>query len=298
MTENARQEILRNVSRSFYLSLRVLPAAMRRGAAAGYLLARMSDTIADGTAEVGARMAALWRFSDALGTGRFPGEWSAEILAGAGNPGERALIKHAGEIFRAFAELPEMERKLVRDVVATIIGGQMLDLERFGNGGGRLVDEAELLGYTWRVAGCVGEFWTDFGFLTLGERFSDAPPDELRHTGKRFGMGLQLVNILRDIAADLRAGRCYLPCDPENRENLLETHTHYLALADQWMGAGLEYARAMRGPRLRLAAGLPARIGKKTLHALHAAGTGVLDRKVKIPRREVYAAVFRSVVFP
>ena len=29
--------------------------------------------------------------------------------------------------------------------------------------------------------------------------------------GIRFGKGLQLTNILRDIAQDVRLGRCYLP---------------------------------------------------------------------------------------
>ncbi len=29
--------------------------------------------------------------------------------------------------------------------------------------------------------------------------------------GKRYGKGLQLINILRDAGSDLRAGRCYFP---------------------------------------------------------------------------------------
>src|SRR4051812_28226914 len=41
--------LLRGVSRSFYLSIRLLPAGMREPVAVGYLLARASDTVADTT---------------------------------------------------------------------------------------------------------------------------------------------------------------------------------------------------------------------------------------------------------
>ena len=48
MTDTARHEdLLKSVSRSFYLSMRFLPLAMREPISLGYLLARFSDTIAD-----------------------------------------------------------------------------------------------------------------------------------------------------------------------------------------------------------------------------------------------------------
>ena len=39
--------LLKDVSRSFYISVRFLPKRIRRTIALGYLLARASDTIAD-----------------------------------------------------------------------------------------------------------------------------------------------------------------------------------------------------------------------------------------------------------
>src|SRR5438445_13577408 len=47
---NLRGSILASVSRSFYLSIRLLPKKLRDPVSLGYLLARASDTIAD-TAE-------------------------------------------------------------------------------------------------------------------------------------------------------------------------------------------------------------------------------------------------------
>src|SRR5256886_16708799 len=42
-----RGRVLRSVSRSFYLSLRILPAGLREPLSLAYLLARATDTIAD-----------------------------------------------------------------------------------------------------------------------------------------------------------------------------------------------------------------------------------------------------------
>ena len=41
------QHILKNVSRSFYLSLRVLPGSVRKQVSLAYLFCRVADTIAD-----------------------------------------------------------------------------------------------------------------------------------------------------------------------------------------------------------------------------------------------------------
>src|ERR1700737_2482524 len=48
-TSALRGQILRQVSRSFYLSIFVLPKKLRDPISLGYLLARASDTIADTT---------------------------------------------------------------------------------------------------------------------------------------------------------------------------------------------------------------------------------------------------------
>src|SRR5207249_8227176 len=75
-----------------------------------------------------------------------------------------------------------------------------------------LANAAELDEYTYLVAGCVGEFWTRICFRRV-PRFARLEFDTMKSLGRSFGQGLQLVNILRDLPADLRAGRCYLPAD-------------------------------------------------------------------------------------
>src|SRR6202012_216757 len=100
--------------------------------------------------------------------------------------------------------------------------GQELDLNRFAAaatpgpaGTPRMIaleTAADLDDYTYRVAGCVGEFWTKLCRAHLFPKVR-LDEDELRVNGVRFCKGLKLFNILRDVPADLKKGRCYLPME-------------------------------------------------------------------------------------
>src|SRR5438067_11742992 len=50
MKSDLTGELLKNVSRSFYLTLRALPRGLREPIGLAYLLARASDTVADSSA--------------------------------------------------------------------------------------------------------------------------------------------------------------------------------------------------------------------------------------------------------
>jgi farnesyl-diphosphate farnesyltransferase len=292
--------LLKGVSRSFYLSLRLLPRPMRGAASLGYLLARASDTLADSSSQpVELRLALLDDFARAVAGDAAMPRWPAAMLNGLADPRERALLEACAGIGAALEHLPDGEARLVREVLATIIGGQRLDLERFGHADAAhpvaLADAAALEDYTWRVAGCVGAFWTKLGFLTLGGRFSRADEPGLVQRGIAYGMGLQLVNILRDLPADLAAGRCYLPlADPADRAALMAAREAWLPRADEWLGQGIDYARALRQRRLRAASGLPALLGRETLALLH--GPAAMQTRVKVPRRRVWLAMARALV--
>ena len=93
-----------------------------------------------------------------------------------------------------------------------ITRGQALDLQRFVQAAEvRALNTAnDLDEYTYLVAGCVGEFWTRLCFRHV-RKFARLSEEEMLDHGRRYGMGLQLINILRDAGADLRHGRCYFP---------------------------------------------------------------------------------------
>jgi len=295
-------ELLKGVSRSFYLSLRLLPKPMRPAAGIGYLLARASDTLADTPGIVfDEKLRWLDHFEKALtGEDRMP-EWTDELLEKVTNPRERTLLEACPRIFASLIILPKEEAALVREVVGTIIGGQRLDLTNFKGSSEdvclALRDDAELEDYTWRVAGCVGLFWTKLGFVTMGRDFSKTGPDELAELGIRYGKGLQLVNILRDLPEDLRDGRCYLPvADPRDRKALMETHARWCDLALEWVSDGIRYAERLQGRCLRAASLLPALIAVETLHAMRGAEWSDLEKRIKIPRRRIYQLFLQSLL--
>ena len=291
--------VLRDVSRSFYLSLRVLPRGFREPASLGYLLARLSDTIADaGSVPLKERKTLLEKLRLGLadsGDERGRSELFGQLAELADMPGwsagEATLLRRSGEVVNWFDVQEPAERDLVSGVVSTIISGQAWDLTRFEDGRViRLEEDAELDEYTYRVAGCVGEFWTRLGALERGA-FARADFEEMMRLGRSYGQGLQLVNILRDLSEDWERGRCYLP-GPETSspEDVLRDRQRWQKLAEERLRCGLEYCRQLRGRRLGFASGLPALLGLLTLQRLSEAGWEDLRGTVKVTRAEVRAA--------
>ncbi len=304
MSRTPDDRILKGVSRSFYLSLRLLPAPMRPAASLGYLLARTSDTLAD-TAGAGTavRLGALRDFAHAVATHGPPPAWPGTLIAAVTDARELELLGHAAALIAWLRQLPEGESALVREVVAIISSGQQLDLERFATATRErpvaLPDAATLEDYAWRVAGCVGEFWTKLGLLTLGDGFSRNPAAILLPQASAYGKALQLVNILRDLPADLAVGRCYLPVpDPRDRDGLLAAHGDWLESTTPWLAQGRDYAASLHLRRLRAASLLPALLASATLERLRGASWATLQARVKIPRRRVYALLLRAILSP
>ena len=126
--------------------------------------------------------------------------------------------------------------------------------------------------------------------------------------GKRYGMSLQLINVLRDAGSDLRAGRCYFPeyelsavhmtasqilSEPERFRPIYWT---WLDKAMAGLECGMQYSRAIENRRVRVATVLPALIGARTLALLNEAGPMTLQRTVRVPRGEVRAMILSLVI--
>ncbi|MGJ8724900.1 MAG: phytoene/squalene synthase family protein [Roseibacillus sp.] len=288
--EELGRDVLRDVSRSFYLTLRALPSGMREATSVGYLLARASDTIADCGGERAMRLGLLEDFRVLIEGGEKEGffEEAALIADEEGvKEGERVLMRRLEEVFLWWQMLADHERGAVREVVLTIISGQVWDLEKFPEGEVvTLTDAEEAEEYCYRVAGCVGEFWTEVGFGS-DEKFANKSKENMRALGKNYGKGLQLVNILRDEVEDEERGRRYLPGDRED----------WLKKARGFLEDGLTYSRAVRGRRARMATVLPALIGLKTIDLLERASREDLTKGVKVGRKVVKRCLLEAMFF-
>ena len=312
------EALLRATSRSFYLTLRILPASVRPQIGLAYLLARATDTIADTElVPVSDRLAALEALRQRIeGTRSLPLDLRNLVESSVANssPAERQLLER---IEPALALLPQQspeDQRDIRAVLATITGGQVLDLQRFGGASASapvaLALDAELDDYTYRVAGCVGEFWTR---VTRRHCFPAVPMDEGQFVadGIRFGKGLQLVNILRDIPRDLRSGRCYLPAvelaavglspadllDPASEARLQPVYQHWLRRAEEHLAAGWRYTQTLprNQRRLRLACAWPILLGVRTLAHLRQGRVLDASKRIKVSRREVRSLILGSI---
>jgi farnesyl-diphosphate farnesyltransferase len=303
-SQQLRTTILRSVSRSFYLSIRFLPAQLREPIALAYLLARTTDTVAD-TIRISrtVRVETLKMLSD-----RTQGRASRELVINQvasfvplqENGAERTLLNSLPGCLEWLEQTGGADRDDIRAVLEKITHGQMLDLRRFEDPAQvrALQTAAELDQYTYLVAGCVGEFWTRLCFRHLPD-FASLIQDEMLVLGRRYGMGLQLINVLRDAGADLRAGRCYFPEDElgaiglspaqilSEPDGFQQIYQRWMERAQDGLDCGMRYSRAIRNCRVRAATVLPALIGARTLALLRQAGTSALYRTVKVPRREV-----------
>ena len=298
------RDVLRDVSRSFYLTLRFLPRGFREPASLGYLLARLSDTIADaGTLAVADRAALLGRFRERVdqlpGTGTGPEGFRelADGMARSGlSSGERTLIDRTEDVFAAAGSLEKIPLAAVRKVLSIIVAGQEWDLTRFeGEDCVVLNDGGELDHYTYQVAGCVGEFWTELAYA-VREHPAKVSRDTMEEWGRNYGKGLQLVNILRDVPEDVQRGRCYLPgVDPGNRSELLAAAGEWRNQARAWLRDGLRYLDALHGFRLKVASGLPVLLGLQTLDLLEGTRWDDWVGGVKVSRKDVKRQLARAV---
>ena len=319
-------DILRRVSRSFYLTLRVLPRAIRPQLSLAYLLARATDTVADTDAIAPDKrqqvLSGLRRSIQAVCARQKTSvpDLSAFLQTGRtdlsvkkdNDDAERTLLENFETLLDALVEFSEADREKICAALETITRGQEADIRRFAITSERLnalATDDELDAYTYEVAGCVGEFWTR---LCLAHVFPRASLDEerLMSDAIRFGKGLQLVNILRDLPEDLRQGRCYIPEQSLSRFGLtpgdLLNHDAmrrfqplfdgYLELAGEHLRAGWRYTTSLPFicARVRLACAWPILIGIETLRRLRR-GNILGDPRIKITRRDIRRILVKSV---
>ena len=283
--------LLKGVSRSFFLTLRVLPRDLREPIGLAYLLARAADTIAD------TRLLSPDRRLEFLlllrrqvqGEANVPEFESiyAALTDKQSTPQERELLSSVPQALAMLQDCQEVDRELIREVLVTLIQGMEMDLTTFpAEDSGRLValeTWADLDSHLYNAAGCVGEFWTaiTMAHTRALERWDS---QVMCNAGVRFGKALQLTNVLRDVPKDLRMGRCYLPnselakigvapdelLDPAAGTRARPVLARGIELALGHYAVAEDYLVAIprRCLRLRLAAIWPVIIGLATLSKL------------------------------
>jgi len=280
-------ELLVKTSRTFALSIPLLPQPTRDEVGIAYLLFRIADTFEDAVAwPRERRLAALAELDGLLAAPAAATDSVADWLQPPPpieHAGYQELLAASPAVLGAYAELQPAARETIRHHLGRTLAG-MARFVTASDESGRLALSTlgELREYCYAVAGIVGEMLCD---LFLLDSATLAPVAErLRARAAPFGEGLQLVNILKDAGGDAREGRCYLPAGVPREE--------VLALARADLDAAREYVRALHevsAPRGLVAfTALPVLLAADSLDLVEREGPGA-----KVSRQRVAALVAR-----
>jgi farnesyl-diphosphate farnesyltransferase len=315
--ETTKQELLRDllkhVSRLFYTTLVVVPSDVRDQVSLAYLFARAADTIADmELIDRPRRLDLLGQLKTQFISDHISWSQVREIQQAAGpihqNSAEHILLERLEDCFKLLRTFTPEDRRRIQRLMTTLTQGMEMDLSVFPGAsaddlvGLKTMDDLDR--YTYYVAGCVGEFWTDL-MCAHRKALASWKVREMSEVGVRFGKGLQLTNIVKDVAHDLRKGRCYVPTpmlaeagleprdllNPENLSRFRPVLSKLVQVAIEHLDHGWMYAMSIprRETRLRLSCMWPILSAGESLK-LVMNSPDLLNHtvKVKIPRSKVY----------
>lgn len=206
------------VSRTFALNIGLLRGTLGDAVLLAYLFCRIADTVEDSPhLEPSRRPALLAAYRDLFplreGWEEAVRAWVENLAPFASSGADHALCANAQAVFTAFVTLPPDYRQPVEECVREMTAGmRVFALRRAAALDGRLRLETvgELEEYCHYVAGTVG--------LMLCRLFALSSPaldfvraERMRALAGRFGLALQLTNIVKDVADDARRGVFYVP---------------------------------------------------------------------------------------
>ena len=200
---------LQGVSRTYAILVPMLPDALAEPVGSAYLLLRIVDTIEDDPRlSTDERLRHFALLETALGEDPDAAGALPQPLGNTAD--ERALMRDAPQVLaRVRALAPEYRAPVTGCARAMIAGVRRLILRSTERGLAypAVRNTAELREYCYYVAGVVGEM-----LCAMMAHFLKLPAlERLQEVAVELGIGLQLVNILKDALKDSAQGRRYLP---------------------------------------------------------------------------------------
>ena len=220
------------------------------------------------------------------------------------------LTAECHRVLNEFHQLSPAAQEAITPWVAEMCQG-MADFsneQRFheaSKGVSALIDVADLDQYCYYVAGTVGHLLTAL-FPLHHRRLGKRHEAGLKRLATSFGLGLQLTNIIKDVADDARRGWSFVPrnlclqhntspeelLEPSKQDEAKAVMAELIAKAQSHLDDALQYCLTLprSAYRIRLFCLTPMYFALRTLHrARHDPELLNPDHKVKISRKEVYA---------
>lgn len=307
------EQALLDVSRTFSKPIQLLPESLRVALTCGYLLCRIVDTVEDHPSlDRRARDGLFSLFIDVLDGERPAEDFSGAFRSSSELNAEIVLAQSLPRVLKVFGDQRAEVRTATVRWLAEMANGMRLYCRRDHDGALSALDTAaDLERYCYFVAGTVGHLITDLFCDYMGPTGVVLEP-ALRGRCESFGIGLQLVNILKDITDDFERKRCYVPRQlcraqgfepeqlllPENRQSAQRALAPAFEFAVRHLEHALEYTLILppQQAELRLFCLLPLWMALETLAALIGHdGMFAPGSKVKISRDAVTRIVREGV---
>jgi farnesyl-diphosphate farnesyltransferase len=267
--------MLPRVSRTFALNIRLLPGELGEAVLLAYLFCRIADTVEDSPyLEARDRPALLAAYRNLFpldeGWEAAAGDWSRAFEGLEAHGPDHALCRGAVAVFASFAQLPSHLRPPVEACVREMAEGMRSFAVRRAaapDGGLRLETLAELEEYCHYVAGTVGQMLLRL-FAASTPHLDRVRLERMQRLAGRFGLAMQLTNIIKDVAEDAGRGAFFVPraltvrhrlapeemLDPQRRSAALAVVRELVGLAAGALDAALAFTLLIprRETRLRL----------------------------------------------
>jgi len=299
--------ILPNVSRSFALCIRILPAPLNRQMMVSYLVFRVIDTIEDSKAPLAVKKGLFAEFLSLL-SGRKARDAASEacaarMLASLDYTYEKELLSELPALARAYFSEPAGARRAILKRARVMAKGmcefQKKPIETF----------ADQDRYSYYVAGIIGHLFNDL--LHFNRIISSRLKRQLSRYARKFGLALQKVNILRDIADDVASHRYYWPkrllakygltyrdiCSAQNREKALAVLREQIEDARGYIDAAMQYILLLpkKALQVRMFCLIPLFMAIESyVKCMNNADVFDAGKKVKISREQVSDIVAKS----
>lgn len=298
------------MSRTFALTIPVLPEGLADVVTNAYLLCRLADTIEDDVGLDNEQKSVFHKRLVAVVEGREEAEpFAAELaplLSSRVLPDERELVVNAAAIIRITHGFEPGQRLALNRCLRIMCSG-MPEFQRNKSLRG-LEDLEEMSSYCYYVAGVVGEMLTELFCRHCPEL--EPEREKLMRLAVSFGQGLQMTNILKDVWDDRPAGACWLPRSVFDGESFsLERleECHLSPTFRQGLNALIGVAHAHLRNALEYTCLVPKRevgirkfclwaigLAVLTLRKIHRTPGFLSGTEVKVSRRTVKATVFTT----
>lgn len=307
--------MLPRVSRTFAPTIRMLPKGLNVPVTVAYLLCRIADTVEDTDAlSVDEKKNLLTVYANIFvaDNSKYYTVFNRLIKNLPNQTPDDELTHNFPIVYAVYDSFSKMIKTQIGRWVAEMSRG----MHKYAQSKLRqkftfLNTMKELDEYTYFVAGTVGYLLTEL-FSFYSKKITPAINGRLESLAESFGKGLQLVNIIRDMATDLRRGQSYIPdellkkyrltresiFEKENAEQAQRLFNELIENAVKHLDRALDYILLIpkRETRIRLFCMLPLFWAMRTLQKIQENTMALLGSdKVKIPRnvirREYYLAL-------